>query len=347
MNEKIIYNCHSHIFTHENLPNGYFPFFLIPAARLRVFRWLLSGVMKMIVPWTKNDKVHRYAAFVKAAYRKKQEDNLKQLIGYYPTGTKFIILPMDMAYMGAGKVKEDIDEQHNELARLTNAPDYQDILIPFAHIEPRRPSALKRLTSLIENDGFKGVKIYPTFGYRPDDKILMEEIYPYMVEKNIPLLAHCSPGFITSKEMSKKAAQALASPHHYKKVMAGFPELRICLAHFGGIDEWRRHLHEKRNIENKTWLKQIIEMMQSGKYPNLYADISHTIFNYQENAPFLKILLQDERILSQVLFGSDFYMVESEKYSEKQLSTDLRATLDETVFWTIANKNPLKYLGQG
>lgn len=344
MNNKTIYNCHNHIFTHENIPNGYFPLFLVPAARIAPFRWALRGVMKLIIPWTKNDKAHRYAAFIKAAYRKNQEENLKNLIGYYPTGTKFIILPMDMAYMGAGKIKEDIDKQHDEVARLANSPEYKDVLIPFAHIDPRRPESLNRLSALVEREGFKGVKIYPTLGYRPDDKVLMEEIYPYMVQKNIPLLAHCSPGSVNSKDMSKEEAHMLADPDNYKKVMDVFPELRICLGHFGGIGEWRRHLDEQRNIENPTWLTKITDLMRSGNYPNLYADISYTIFNFQENAPFLKVLLEDESILPKVLFGSDFYMVESEKYSEKRLSTDLRAILGKSVFRTIANKNPITYL---
>ncbi len=345
MSNKTIYNCHNHIFTHENVPNGYFPFFLVPAARIGPFRWALRGVMKLIVPWTKNDKVHRYAAFLKAAYQKRQEDNLKNLIGCYPTGTKFIILPMDLAYMGAGKVMEDIDKQHDELARLANSPEYKDILIPFAHIDPRRrESSLDRLSTLVEREGFKGVKIYPTLGYGPDDPVLMEKIYPYMVKKNIPLLAHCSPGSVNSKDMSKEEAHALADPYNYKNVMDAFPDLRICLGHFGGIGEWRRHLDEQRNIENPTWLTKVIDLMQSGNYPNLYADISYTIFNFQENAPLLKILLQDKSILPKVLFGSDFYMVECEKYSEKRLSTDLRAILGESAFWTIANKNPIKYL---
>ena len=344
MSNKTIYNCHNHIFTHENVPNGYFPLFLVQAARIGLFRWALRGVMKLIVPWTKNDKVHRYAAFIKAAYRKSQEENLKVLIGYYPAGTKFIILPMDMAYMGAGKVKEDINRQHDEVARLANSLEYKDVLIPFAHIDPRRPGSLDRLSSLVEREGFKGVKIYPTLGYGPDDRVLMDKIFPYMVQKNIPLLAHCSPGSVNSKDMSKEEAHALADPYNYKKVMDAFPELRICLGHFGGIGEWRRHLDEQKNVENPTWLTKIIDLMRSGDYPNLYADISYTIFNFQENAPFLKILLEDEKILPNVLFGSDFYMVESEKYSEKRLSIDLRATLGESAFWMIANQNPTKYL---
>lgn len=344
MINKIIYNCHNHIFTHDNIPNGYFPFLLVPIARIGPLRWALRGVMKLIVPFTKNDKVHRYAAFIKAAYRRTQEKNLITLIGYYPTGTKFIILPMDMGYMSAGRIKEDIDKQHDEVARLANSIEYRDVLIPFAHIDPRRPGPLDRLSNLVEREGFKGVKIYPTLGYGPDNKILMEEIYPYMVQKNIPLLAHCSPGSVNSEDMSKEEAHALADPFNYKKVMDAFPELRICLGHFGGIGEWERHLNEQRNIENPTWISKITDLMKSGNYPNLYADISYTIFNFQENTPFLKILLEDEIILQKVLFGSDFYMVESEKYSEKRLATDLRATLGERLFWTIANENPIKYL---
>lgn len=345
MNEKVIYNCHNHTFTHENIPNGYFPFFLVPAARIAPIRWVLRGFMKAIIPWTKNDKVHRYAAFIKAAYRKTQEVNLEHLTNYYPEETKFIVLPMDMAYMGAGKVKEDIDEQHEELARLSKTQKYKDTLIPFAHIDPRRSGSLGRLKSLVENHNFRGVKIYPTLGYSPTDKVLMEEIYPYMVEKNIPLMAHCSPGSVNSKDIGRDKAHAFADPYNYRDVMVKFPELRICLGHFGGIGEWRRHLNEPRDPKKPTWLTKIRELIRSGEYPNLYTDISYTIFSFQENVPLLKILLEDEKILEKVLFGSDFYMVESEKYSERRLSTDLRSALNEKKFWKIANENPKTYLG--
>ena len=344
MSNKVIYNCHNHLFTHENIPNGYFPLFLVPAARIAPFRWILRGAMKVIVPWTKNDKAHRYAAFIKSTYRKTQEANLKDLMGYYPEGTKFIVLPMDMAYMGAGNIKEDIDDQHAELAKLSKDQKYKDILIPFAHIDPRRPNSIDRLRSLVEKHSFKGVKIYPTLGYGPDHDVLMTDIYPYMVEKNIPLLAHCSPGSVNSKDIPKEEAHSLADPYNYKNVMDAFPELRICLGHFGGIGEWRRHINEQRNPDKPSWLTKVVELIKSGDYPNLYTDISYTIFNFQENVSLLKVLLEDQDILEKVLFGSDFYMVESEKYSEKRLSIDLRSALGEDKFWDIANENPKKFL---
>lgn len=345
MSSKVIYNCHNHLFTHENIPNRYFPI-LVPLARIGPARWALRLALKGIVPWTKNDKMHRRAAFIKAAYRKSQKDNLDELIGYYPEGTKFVILPMDMAYMGAGKVREDIDKQHEELSELASDPTYSDVIIPFAHIDPRRSDSLDRLKRLVEVSNFKGVKIYPTLGYKPSHERLMEEIYPFMIEKGLPLLAHCSPGSVNSKDMSKEDAHKLADPDNYIPVMDKFPELRICLGHFGGIGEWRRHINDRRDKENPTWLTKISILMRSGKYPNLYTDISYTIFNFQENVPLLKILLEDEEIVGKVLFGSDFFMVESEKYSEKRFSTDLRYALGEKLFWKIANENPAKYLGE-
>ena len=345
MTEQIIYNCHSHIFTHENIPNRFFPFWLVPIARIGLLRWLIRVIMKVLVLWLKNDKIQRYSNFIKATYRKTQENNLKRLIGYYPEKIRFIVLPMDMAYMGAGKVKEDIDEQHAELARLYKNPNYRDILIPFAHIDPRRPSALSRLKSLVEKHDFKGVKIYPTLGYGPNNKVLMDKIYPYMVEKNIPLMAHCSPGSVNMKGISRDKAHAFADPDNYRVVMGAHPDLRVCLAHFGGIGEWERHFDNQSETNNPTWMTKIRELLRCGRYPNLYADISYTIFNFQDNVPMLKILLEDEKILPKVLFGSDFYMVESEKYSEKRFSIDLRASLGEDKFWQIANSNPKTYLG--
>lgn len=345
MREKIIYNCHAHTFTHRNIPDKFLPLWLVPASRNALLRRILSDLLMAAVPWTANDKLDRYAAFVAAAYRTTQEENFRQLAGYYPEGTRFVVLPMDLAYMGAGRVREEIDAQHAELAALAEDPRYHDALIPFAQIDPRRPGALARLQTLVEEHRFSGVKIYPTLGYAPDDEILMNEIYPYMVEHNIPLMAHCSPGSVNSRAISRAKAYALAEPENYRRVMHAFPELRICLGHFGGLHEWRRHINELKDPAHPTWLSKIRDLLISGDYPKLYTDISYTIFNFQENLSLLQVLLTDPRILSQVLFGSDFYMVESERYSEKRLSLDLRAALGEAVFWTIAHDNPLRYLG--
>jgi predicted TIM-barrel fold metal-dependent hydrolase len=346
MREEVIYNCHVHIFNHENVPDDFFFPYCIPLVRNRYIRWVLRILLKCfsVIPWILVEKRKRYAAFIKAAYRDRQEGNLKNVMGYYPEKTKFIVLPMDMALMKRGKVLEDIDEQHAELTRLYRDSEYRDVLIPFAHIDPRRPDSLVRLKTLVERDGFKGVKIYPALGYPPAHEILMDEIYPYMVENNLPLMSHCSHGPVYTREYTKKVAHGFSDPCNYIKVMESFPRLKICLAHFGGSGEWKKQLDAPRNVDSHTWVAKIVELLKDERYPNLYTDISYTIFSVSENVPYLNTLLQNTKIREKVLFGSDFYMAECESFSEKRLSIYLRTVLGEDVFWTIANENPQKYL---
>lgn len=122
--------------------------------------------------------------------------------------------------------------------------------------------------------------------------------------------------------------------------MKKYKKMRLCLAHFGGNEEWKKYLEYPS--ENDNWLYRIRKMML--EYDNLYADISYSIFSFQDNAPILKVLLQDKTIKERVLFGSDFYMATKEKYEEKRLSITLRAMLGEELFWQIANINPKQFL---
>lgn len=350
MTEKNIYNCHAHIFTNKNLPNRFlFRCPIVPALRFKPFFWLLNypvrwflNLLLWISPFDDHGFFNRYAAFIKAAHRTERE-NLQRLIDYYPEDSKFIILPMDFKYMEAGNVKENIDQQHKVLCEL--AESRSDIIIPFAHIDPRRHNARQMLEDLVENHNFKGVKIYPTLGYPPDQPRLMAEIYPYMVEKNIPLMAHCSKGSVNIRGMGREKAWEYAHPNRYISIMQKFPDLRICLAHFGGSREWKYHLKTPRDQKPLSWLRCIRHLIKIEKYSNLYVDISHTMMNFSANHALLSVLLEDSEILDKVLFGSDFYAGEKMKYTEKLISIDLRHALGDKKFWRIAYHNPLVYLG--
>jgi predicted TIM-barrel fold metal-dependent hydrolase len=87
------------------------------------------------------------------------------------------------------------------------------------------------------------------------------------------------------------------------------------------------------------------------KYPNLYTDISYTIFMprirglYIDLVDYLKVLLSSPNIRESVLFGSDYYMVEQEEITEKESSILLRSRLGEDLFKQIAYTNPKKFLG--
>jgi uncharacterized protein len=86
-------------------------------------------------------------------------------------------------------------------------------------------------------------------------------------------------------------------------------------------------------------------MLRSGEYPGLWTDIAYTLFADDDYVYLLKVLLQDERVRARVLFGSDFYVVESAELEERSRSVRIRAILGEDLFTTIAYDNPRAWLG--
>ncbi len=360
-----ITNCHIHTFTIDHVPDKFIPvvgrFF-----RFGVIRVPFRFIMRYVLPCTDRDLLDRYARFIKITYRSSQKAVFKIIRGYYPRGTRFVVLPMDMAYMSAGKVKASLDEQHKELAQL--AGKYPDQIIPFVAVDPRRPNILEKTQDLVENHGFRGIKLYPPLGYYPTDERLYP-IYELAVKHGIPVMSHCTRGGVydrrkvtndmlvhpvtgsaLKKLKPKEFTDYYTDPDNYEKVLKDFPDLRLCLAHFGGSKGWEDYLDqpwdEESPSENKSWLSKIMDMIQSGNYPNLYTDISYTILEDDSYHHLLKIFLGNERIRERVLFGSDFYMVEREKLEERRLSMKLRSIVGEDLFELIAHTNPLRYLGE-
>lgn len=343
---RVIHNCHLHLFTIDHVPKRFLPLglntIMRPKCVHKPFIWLLKNVNM----FSKRDLLHRFANFTETTYKRNQAKVFDIVRSYYPFGTRFVVLPMDMAFMDAGKVPKDLNAQHAELAILRN--DYPDNIIPFAAVDPRRKGVDKMLQKLVEKDKFKGVKIYPPLGYRPNDPVLMKKIYPYCLKKNLPVMTHCSRGGVRHKSEPTATTTGYADPDNCVSIMEKFPKLRFCLGHFGGQDDWEKYLsdewHDNSSPTDKSWLAKIIDIVGSGKYPNLFVDISYTIFSFKENASLLKVLLQNPNFRMQVLFGSDFYMAEQEKFRERRLSIDLRAFLGEDLFWQIAHANPVRYL---
>ena len=112
-----------------------------------------------------------------------------------------------------------------------------------------------------------------------------------------------------------------------------------------------RHLRdgfdpEDPEARNKNWVSRIAGLLSDGTYPNLYTDISYTIFKFDDHIPLLRMFLKDEKIRDRVLFGSDFYMTRQEALSEKAVSIRLRDALGEDDFHQIAHVNPRRWLGE-
>jgi uncharacterized protein len=353
----MFYNCHIHTFTEEDIPEMFIPFALVKLLKTKIGFKIITGLLKGLIPFNSEDEIERYAHFIEIGRMGSQEKIFLDCAKYYPKNTGFIILAMDMAFMGAGKVPRPYHLQLQELAEMKNK--YPNVT-PFIHVDPRRKNYLELLKTSVEDWGFRGVKLYPPLGYFPYDEDMFP-VYEYCEEKNIPVLAHCSPfnpvyfkG--SNKELHKLLSKSKDSivhtgkkrreltmhfthPENYLHVIEKFKKLRICLAHYGSEYYWDKFLHKPNEPDN--WLTIINRILQ--EYENFYADISFTLNNIKF-FPLLKVLLSDPKISSKVLFGSDYYMVQT-RTDERRFGLELRAILGEEMFKTIAEDNPKKFLG--
>jgi predicted TIM-barrel fold metal-dependent hydrolase len=273
---------------------------------------------------------------------------------------------MDMTKMNAGRCEQGIALQHEQLAQVRDL--YPDQVIPFAAVDPRHPDIVESTIRLIEDRRFRGLKLYPPTGYHPNDPAI-RPLYDYAERHNLPVLTHCSrPASVQYRgaptlqmELDPNTGERLnlgtkdlltyfTDPDAYLPVLEGHADLRICLAHFGGAGDWRRYIEEPWDFQhdstNQSWLAKILDMLRSERYPGLWTDIAYTLFADDDYVYLLKVLLEDERVLRRVMFGSDFYVVDSARLEERSRSVRIRAILGEEVFRTIAFNNPREWLGE-
>ncbi len=352
----MFYNTHIHTFRDIDIPRKFLPLGLVHLLASKPGYHLTAKLMNNLNPFSDNDLLDRYIKFVRIGRLGSQKKIFDNVIRFYPKNTQFVILPMDMAFMGAGKVPRPYIDQLEELWQMKKAYPQMH---PFIHIDPRREGVLDLLRKCVEEWDFKGVKLYPPLGYFPYDKRLYP-IYEYCENNSLPIIAHCSPynpvhfkgskkelykllsksdsPINTKGKSKKKLCSNFTNPYNYRKVLTDFKELNICLAHFGSEYFWKKYLDDPGDVDN--WFVIIKDMIS--KYKNLYTDISFTL-NNQDFFPLLKVLFSNEALKQKILFGSDYYMVET-KTSERRFVLDLRAFIGENNFSTIATNNPKTFL---
>ena len=361
-----ITNCHVHTVTSEHVPDRFAGPVLGLLLRVGWVRRSLLFLMRRLDP-DRRGRLTRFAQILHVTYEYGSQQGVFELVrSYYPAGTRFVVLPMDMDLMNAGRVREPIHVQHAQLAALRDTSP--DLVIPFAAADGRREDVVERTIDLIEQHGFRGIKLYPPLGSHPNDPRL-GPLYDYAVEHRVPVLTHCSrPASVqyrgeptermrtdpvTGERLDLGREQLLTrftDPDAYVPILDARPELTICLAHFGGAGDWQAFLDdpwdEGSATGRKSWLAKVRDMIVSGTYPNLYTDIAYTVFADDEYVYLLKVLLSNERLRQRVLFGSDFYVVENAELEERQRSVRVRAVLGEELWQTIAQDNPRAFLGE-
>ncbi|MBD3345522.1 MAG: amidohydrolase family protein [Chitinivibrionales bacterium] len=88
-------------------------------------------------------------------------------------------------------------------------------------------------------------------------------------------------------------------PRVWRDVLNNFPNLKLCLAHFGG-DEWKRGL-------DSDWITEIISLTE--EFPNVYTDFScWDLDDWKETFKSVLLNKQYSHLKEKILFGTDWYM---------------------------------------
>ena len=168
------------------------------------------------------DLLERYLLLGRFTLYKNQSRIFSSMKEQYTPGTKFIVLPMDMEYMGAGKLRPENSYHHQmkELADIKESSVNKEAFLPFVFAEPRRIKEEKDhlkytfengkvklqdcfIKEYIEDKKFDGFKIYPALGYYPFDEALLP-LWKYAADNGIPIMTHCIKGTIFYRGSKKK-----------------------------------------------------------------------------------------------------------------------------------------------
>jgi predicted TIM-barrel fold metal-dependent hydrolase len=101
-------------------------------------------------------------------------------------------------------------------------------LIPFCDVNPHQFNNLgEELRRKVELEGFRGLKLYPTYQHYYLNEPRMYPLYQVAEELGIPVLIH------TGSSVFKGARLKFGDPLHLDDVAADFPRLNLVMAHSG------------------------------------------------------------------------------------------------------------------
>jgi predicted TIM-barrel fold metal-dependent hydrolase len=127
----------------------------------------------------------------------------------------------------------DFVRQANDVPDPPSGPKGR--LIPFASPNPYIDTDLAlSLERWVKEDGFAGIKLYPTYQHHYVNEIRLYPLYAKAQELGIPVLVH------TGSSVFKGARIKYGNPLYLDDVAIDFPDLKILMAH-SGRPLWYEH----------------------------------------------------------------------------------------------------------
>src|SRR6185436_9661364 len=112
-----IINCHTHIFNLECIPDNFLGKGII---KLMSNNRVSLSVVRLLdnIFGSNKDFLTKQASFLKYNTEDWQELIFQDLKSIYPPGTKFVVLTLDMDFMGAGQAQRNYLTQLHEIVLL-------------------------------------------------------------------------------------------------------------------------------------------------------------------------------------------------------------------------------------
>ncbi|MBS1878856.1 MAG: amidohydrolase [Actinobacteria bacterium] len=105
-------------------------------------------------------------------------------------------------------------------------------VLSFCGVDPRRPEAAELLRTAVDEWGARGLKLYPTNGFAPDDPVC-HPLYDIVAERGLPVLLH--GGHSSRRQKSKYGHPMLVDA-----AAADYPEVDFIIGHSGRWEGWSR-----------------------------------------------------------------------------------------------------------
>lgn len=173
---------------------------------------------------------------------------------------------------------------NEEIAEL--AAEHDDILIPFASIDPAKGKmGAREARRLVEHYGVRGFKFHPTFqGFYPNDRSAYP-LYEAIAEAGLPALFHTGQtGVGAGMRGGNGMRLKYSNPLYVDDVAVDFPDMPIILAH-----------------PSFPWQEEALAV--ATHKPNVYIDLSGWSPKY---FPAILVKYANSLLKHRVLFGSDW-----------------------------------------
>jgi len=108
---------------------------------------------------------------------------------------------------------------------------HPDRLVGGAYADPREGQAAIDEITHYHAEGFRVVKLFPNYGYYPDDEAV-RPFFDAVAELGMAVLSHC--GWLAPKP-GRDYASYYAHPGRFEKLIRIYPDTVFIMAHMGGI----------------------------------------------------------------------------------------------------------------